>query len=367
MKILVIGAGISGSVIANKFANNGDDVFVIDKRDHIAGNCYDYIDKNGILTHRYGPHIFHTQIEEVWNFLTQFTTFNTYMHRVLAIVDGIQTCIPFNLKSLYQVFPNTLAQKLEKKLLEKFQYNTKVPIIDFQKQDDEDLKFLATYIYDKIFANYTAKQWGLKLDELDASVGARVPVYVSQDTRYFQDKYQGMPIGGYTEMVEKMLDHKNIKIQLNTDFKDVKGEFNITIYTGSIDEYFNYSYGTLPYRSVNFKYEERDCEFYQTISQINYPNNYDFTRITEYKHFYHYKSSPKTTIAKEYSEGFELGKNERFYPIQNPKNQELYNKYLNEAKKMKNVYFLGRLGDYKYYNMDLCINRVLDLFKEIKG
>ncbi|GMO56953.1 MAG: UDP-galactopyranose mutase [Rickettsiales bacterium] len=365
--ILIVGAGISGATIANKFANNGDNVLVVDKRGHIAGNCHDYVDKNGILTHTYGPHIFHTQNEDVWSFLTQFTIFNTYMHKVAAIIEGIPTFIPFSLKSLYQVFPHTLAERLEKKLLEKFQYNQKVPIMEFQKQDDEDLKFLAKYVYDNVFANYTAKQWGLKLDELDPSVGARVPVYISQDERYFQDKYQGMPIGGYTKMFEKMLDHKNIKVQLNTDFKDITGEFDKTIYTGSIDEYFSYKHSELPYRSVNFKQEDYDFEFYQQeAAVINYPNNYDFTRVEEHKHFYKYKSVEKTTIFKEYSEDFVNGKNERFYPIQNEKNQQIYNKYLDEAVKLKNVYFLGRLGDYKYYNMDMCVARALEKFEEIK-
>ena len=241
-KNLVVGAGFSGATIANLIATKLDEeVLVIDKKDHVAGNCYDYRDANGIMIHKYGSHIFHTQSEKVWDFLKQFTNFNTYMHKVLGYLNGIETHIPFNFNTLYDVFPYTLARRLEEKLLENFSVDSKVPILEFQKQDDEDLKFLANYVYEKIFLHYTTKQWGVSPTDVDGAVTARVPVYLSKDNRYFQDKYQGIPQEGYTKVVEKMLSHKNIKVKLNTDFKKIDTtKFARVFYTGPIDEYFNY-------------------------------------------------------------------------------------------------------------------------------
>ncbi len=369
-KNLVIGCGLSGAVIARLLADNGEKVLVIDRKNHIAGNIYDYNNDNGICIHKYGSHIFHTNNEKVWQFLNRFTSFNTYMHRVVALIDGIETTIPFNINALYDVFPHSLAKRLEENLLNNFQYNTKVPILEFQKQDDKDLKFLADYIYEKVFLHYTAKQWGKNPNEIDSSVTARVPVYISKDNRYFQDKYQGIPLNGYTKMVENILNHQNIEIKLNTDFKefasedsDLMNEYRI-FYTGSIDEFFNYKYGMLPYRSVYFKFETHNTEFYQKNSVVNYPCNYDFTRIHEYKYYLNDKSE-KTVIAKEYSQYFENGKNERYYPICNDENIKLYEKYLKERP--QNVYFLGRLGDYRYYDMDKAAERAMNLFKEINN
>ena len=362
---LVVGCGFSGAVIANLLASKlGEKVLVIDKKNHIAGNSFDYRDENGIMIHKYGSHIFHTNSEKVWTFLKQFTDLNTYMHKVVAVIDGIETTIPFNFNTLYNVFPRTLAQRLEEKLLKTFEYNKKVPILEFQKQDDEDLKFLANYVYEKVFLHYTTKQWGNKPEEVDGAVTARVPVYLSKDDRYFQDKYQGIPLEGYSKVVEKILTHPNIELRLNTDYKDLKGDFKRVFYTGSIDEFFNYKYGQLPYRSVNFKMETYDREYYQSNSVVNYPCNYDFTRIHEYKYYLNDKSD-KTVIAKEYSESFELGKNERYYPIPKPENTALYNKYAEEAKALKNVYFLGRLGDYKYYDIDKAVLRAIELFESV--
>lgn len=368
---IIVGSGFSGSTMARLIAEKLDEkVVVVDKKDHIAGNSYDYRDENGIMIHKYGSHIFHTNNEKVWSFLKQFTDFNTYMHEVVGILDGIEAQIPFNFTTLYQIFPETLAKRLEEKLLKKFEYNKKVPILEFQKQDDEDLKFLAEYVYEKIFLNYTTKQWGVSPKDVDGAVTARVPVYLSKDNRYFQDKYQGIPLEGYTKVVEKMLDHPNIEVVLNKDFAEFKKENSDLLqnarifYTGSIDEFFDYKFGKLPYRSVNFKFETHNREFYQTHACINYPNNYDFTRIHEYKHYLNDKSE-KTVIAKEYSEFFELGKNERYYPIASEENAKLYQKYLDEAKNLKDVYFFGRLGDYKYYNMDLAVARAIELFEEV--
>lgn len=368
---IIVGSGFSGSTMARLIAEKLDEkVVVVDKKDHIAGNSYDYRDENGIMIHKYGSHIFHTNNEKVWSFLKKFTVFNTYMHEVVGIIDGIEAQIPFNFTTLYQIFPETLAKRLEEKLLKKFEYNKKVPILEFQKQDDEDLKFLAEYVYEKIFLNYTTKQWGVSPKDVDGAVTARVPVYLSKDNRYFQDKYQGIPLEGYTKVVEKILDHPNIEVVLNKDFAEFKKENSDLVknarifYTGSIDEFFDYKFGKLPYRSVNFKLETHNREFYQTHACINYPNNYDFTRIHEYKHYLNDKSE-KTVIAKEYSEFFELGKNERYYPIASEENAKLYQKYLDEAKNLKDVYFFGRLGDYKYYNMDLAVARAIELFEEV--
>jgi len=364
---LIVGCGLSGVTMARKIAEEiNEKVIIIDSKDHIGGNIYDWRDKNGIMIHKYGPHIFHTNLENVWSFISRFTSFNTYMHKVLAVIDGIETTIPFNLRTLHDVFPETLANRLEQKLLSKFEYNKKVPILEFQKQDDEDLKFLAKYIYEKVFLHYTTKQWGVKPDEVDGSVTARVPVYISCDRGYFQDKYQGIPIQGYTEMVKNILNHPNIEVRLNTKFEDFKGNYDRLFYTGSIDEFFDYKYGELSYRSVHFKFEEFNMPYYQHGVSVNYPCNYDFTRVHEYKYFLN-DQSDKTVIAKEYSEFFVRGKNERYYPIPNEVNAALYAKYLEDAKKLNNVYFLGRLGDYKYYDMDKAINRALELFEKIKG
>ena len=365
-KNLVVGSGFSGATIANLIADKlGEQVLVIDKRSHIAGNSYDYRDENGIMIHKYGSHIFHTKSEKVWNYIRQFTDFNTYMHKVLGVLDGIETHIPFNFNTLYDVFPKSFAEKLEEKLLDVFQLNAKVPILEFLKQDDDDLKFLANYVYEKIFLYYTTKQWGVTPKEVDDAVTARIPVYLSKDNRYFQDRFQGIPLEGYSKTIENMLTHPNIELRLNTSYNDVKYDtYKRIFYTGPIDEFFDYKYGQLPYRSVYFKLETHNEPHYQSNAVVNYPCNYDFTRIHEYKYYLN-DQTDKTVIAKEYSESFELGKNDRYYPIPTQDNTDLYEKYLDDAKELNNVYFLGRLGDYKYYDMDKAILRAIELFEEI--
>lgn len=203
-KNLIVGCGFSGATMANCLAEKlGEEVLIIDAKDHIAGNCFDYYDNNGICIHKYGSHIFHTNLENVWHYICRFTDFNTYMHKVVALIDGIETTIPFNLRTLYDVFPQSMATRMEEKLLKAFSFNKKVPILEFQKQDDDDLKYLADYVYEKVFLHYTTKQWGMQPNEVDGAVTARVPVYISCDPRYFQDKYQGIPQHGYTKTVEK--------------------------------------------------------------------------------------------------------------------------------------------------------------------
>ena len=363
---LITGAGISGAIIARKIADTLDErVLVIDKKEHIAGNCFDYKDNNSITVHKYGSHIFHTNNDEIWKFLNKFSVFNTYMHKVFALIDGIKTTIPFNFNTLYDVFPKSLAQSLEFKLLQAFEYNSKIPILEFKKTNDKDLNFLADYIYKKVFLNYTLKQWGASPKEIDNAVTARVPVLLSRDSRYFQDKYQGIPQKGYSNLIQNILNHPNIEVKLNTDFKDIRQyDFKRIFFTGSIDEFFDYKFGALSYRSVSFKFEEYEMPYYQENSVVNYPDNYDFTRIHEYKYYLN-ENSKKTVIAKEFSSEYVLGKNDGYYPVCNNTNIELYNKYKYMAKDLKNVWFLGRLGDYKYYDMDKAAQRALECFDEV--
>ena len=363
---VVVGCGISGAVVANLLAAKfNEKVIIIEKKNHIAGSCFDYRDDNGICIHKYGSHIFHTNSDIVWEYLLQFSKFNDYKHNVIALIDGIETNIPFNFNSLYQVFPENLAFKLKNKLIEYYGKNSKVPILELKKVKDNDLNFLADFIYKKVFLEYTKKQWGIPPEKIDSSVTARVPIYIGEDNRYFHDKYQGIPIYGYTELIKKMITHPNITVMLNTDYKNIKLKYKRLFYTGSIDEFFDYKYGKLPYRSLRFELEEYNKEYYQKSAVVNYTTNEDYTRIHEYKHYLNDKSE-RTVIVKEYSEAYEEGKNERYYPIVNEKNILLYNKYLEDAQNIRNLWFLGRLGDYKYYDIDKAIIRAIELIDSIQ-
>ena len=377
-KYIVVGAGFAGSVIAERIANVlKEKVLIIERRNHIGGNCYDYRNEHGIIIHKYGPHIFHTDYKEVFDYLSNFTDWNLYHHRVLAFIDGKKVPIPFNLNSLYMVFSPTLAKRIEEKLLKKYPYNSKVPILELMKENDKDLKFLADYIYQKVFLNYTVKQWGLKPEEIDKEVTARVPVFVGKDDRYFTDKYQVVPTEGYSKIFERMLEHPNIKIMLNTDFKEVididfenrkiyflRQEFKgKLIFTGMIDELFDFKYGYLPYRSLEFKFETLEKEWFQEVATVNYPNDYNFTRITEFKHI-HPVSTKKTVILKEYPKQYTPNKDIPYYPIFTKENQELYNKYRKEAEKFENIILVGRLAEYRYYDMDDVVKRALEVFEE---
>jgi len=363
-KVFIIGAGITGITLAERFASMGNEVLIIDKRDHIGGNCYDYKNEDGILIHKYGSHIFHTDYKDVWEHLSQFTDWLYYQHKVLGFIDGKFVPIPFNLNTLYELFSLKFAQKLEEKLINKFGYNKKVPILELKKAKDKDLKFLANFVYEKVFLHYTEKQWGLKPEEIDSSVTARVPVVISRDDRYFQDKYQSMPKEGYTKMFEKMLKNKNIIVQLNTDFKDIKNKnkYDMIFYTGPIDEFFNYKFGRLDYRCLKLDFKTFKQESYQPVAVVNYPNNYDFTRIIEFKKLTQ-QNHKKTTIGIEYpgDKGFMA------YPVLDEKNKKLFQKYSKEAEKIKkqNIYFVGRLAEYKYYDMDEAVKNSLDLFNNI--
>lgn len=374
---VVVGAGLAGCVMAERIATVLDEkVLLIEERNHVGGNCYDYYDESGILVHKYGPHIFHTSLENVWTYLSQFTDWYNYQHHVLGFIDGEKVPIPFNLNTMHELLPESMARNLEGKLIKKFGFNTKIPILELKKSEDEDLKFLADFIYEKVFLNYTKKQWGVKPEELDPSVTERVPIYLSKDNRYFQDKYQGLPLHGYHQMFQKMLKNPNIKIMLNTNFKELLKIQNNEIYfenkkfqgklifTGQIDELFNYEYGELPYRSLRFESKTLNKEYFQETGTVNYPNNYDFTRITEFKHLTGQKHE-KTSIIREYPKPYNKNQDIPYYPIPKKEHNQLYKKYLEKASKINNLSLVGRLAEYKYYNMDLVTNEALTKFKEI--
>ncbi len=367
-KNLIVGAGFSGAVMAQKLADTlNEDVLVIDKAPNLAGACYDY-DKNNIKIHKFGSHIFHTNYEYIWKYLNKFSKFNTYMHKNGALIDGISVTLPFNLNTINKIFPKIFASKLEYKLMNKYQYSAKIPIIDFKRKVfwDKDFDFLANYIYQNTFFNQAQKQWNSRSFEIEPDCVSKISVFISKDDRYYQDKFQGVPKDGYTKLIENILNHKNIKILTSTDYKDINiGSFDRIFYTGPIDEFFDYKYGVLEYRSAYFDFIDIDKEFYQLYGVMNYPNNYDFVKIHEFKHYMD-KKTDNTIIAKEYVKDFILGENERFYPILNEKNIKIYKKYKNEAKKLDNIYFLGRLGDFKNYEIDKAIKRAFELFDAIK-
>lgn len=363
-KFLITGTGITGITLAERFASSGNKVLLIEKRNHIGGNCYDFKDKNGVLVHKYGPHIFHTDHKEVWDYLSKFTDWTYYQHKVLGFIDGKFVPIPFNLNTLYELLSLKLAEKLEEKLVNEFSYNKKVPILDLQKTEDKDLKFLAEFIYEKVFLHYNQKQWGLRPEEMDSMVTARVPIVVSRDDRYFQDKYQGIPKHGYTKMFEKMIKSRNIEIKLNCDFKEIKDKirYDVLIYTGAIDEFFDYKFGKLNYKCLKIDFKTLNQKDYQPAVVVNYPNDYDFTRITEFKKLGD-QDVGKTTIGIEYpgNEGFIA------WPVLDKRNKEVFQKYWEEAEKLRkeNIYFVGRLAEYRYYDMDDSVKNALDIFKKV--
>jgi UDP-galactopyranose mutase len=362
---LIVGAGFTGAVLAERIASQlNQKVLVIDQRDHIGGNAYDYYNEHGVLVHKYGAHIFHTNSHRIWEYVSQFTSWRPYFHEVCAQVEGKLVPVPFNLNSLESLFPRTMAERLERRLIEQYGFGTKVPILKMLEDSDPDLKELAKYVYRNVFERYTLKQWGLKPEELDASVTARVPVFISRDNRYFQDTYQGIPRLGYTEMFRRMLSHPNIQVLLKAEFRDVaeQVQFDRMVFTGAIDEYFNYIHDPLPYRSLRFEFRHEPVNRFQHVAVVNYPNEYEFTRAIEFAQFSG-QSLPVTTIAYEYPEPHDAGVNTPYYPIPRAENQEKYSRYLQEAEKLNGkVIFAGRLADYKYYNMDQAIGRALKVF-----
>ena len=374
---IIIGAGFAGSVIARKVAEQlNKKVLVIDRRDHIGGNCFDLVDDNGVRIHKYGPHLFHTNNKKVVDFLSQFTSWQEYHHEVLASIDGKKVPIPFNINTLYKVFDEEQAKSIELKLYAKYEENSKVPILELKKSDDKDLSILADFVYEKIFVNYTAKQWGMNPEDLDSAVTARVPIFVGYDNRYFNDQYQMVPTYGYTTLFENMLNHKNITVQTGTEYKEVcklkegviyykdvalKGKL---IFTGQIDELFDYQFGELAYRSVDMKFETVQQEYYQEKAVVNYPNEFDFTRITEFKHIHPCKEV-RTTILKEYPKTYKKNRGDTpYYPVFTSSNQEKYEEYKQLAQSIDNLILVGRLAEYKYYDMDDIVQRALEVFEQ---
>jgi UDP-galactopyranose mutase len=362
---LIVGAGFAGSVSAQILAQKGFKVLVLEERDHIGGNCYDEL-VNGVLVHRYGPHLFHTSDEEVWEFLSQFTKWTSYEHHVKAHIDGLNVPIPFNFNSICKLFEPNKADELIKRLLKYYKLDTKVPILELKKHPDLLLQKLADFVYEKVFLGYTAKQWGLKPEELDSAVTARVPLFIGWDDRYFNDTFQAVPKDGYTKLFENLLNHPNITLKLSCVFElDAKFD-GVIVYTGMIDRLFNYCHKELSYRSINLEFETVDKKWFQDAPTINFPNNYDFTRITEFKHI-HPSNSPKTVILKEYPTLHVKGKTEPFYPFFTKEAKEHYLKYVKLAKEHPNLVLLGRLAEYRYYDMDDVVKRVIDFFRDWKS
>lgn len=375
MEYLIVGAGLTGCVIAEQLAHSRDNtITIIDKKMHIGGTCYDHFNKDGILVHEYGPHIFNTPDKEIWDYVNRFSEFYGYFHRVLGYVDGELVPIPFNIKSIRSLFPQSMADRMINKLLDKYGYNCKVPVLELQKQDDKDLQYLADYVYEKVFLHYTMKQWGQKPDEVGGKAMARIPVFVSTDDRYFQNPYQGVPKYGYTEMISQMISSPNINVILGLDYHKVielSGEdrtirvngrpFNgKVIFTAALDGLFDYKYGALPYRTLDFRFETLDMEQFQPVATVNYPCNYGFTRITEFKKLT-MQEHKKTTIMREFSMQYDHTdpRMDPLYPIPKKENEDLYGKYLDEAKQYSQLIAAGRLANYKYFTMAETIKNAL--------
>ncbi len=356
---MIVGAGFAGSVLAERLACVANKkVLIVEQRDHIGGNAYDYYNHHGILVHKYGPHIFHTNSKKVFDYLGKFTLWRPYEHRVLASVDGQLVPLPINLTTINSLY----GLQLNCGQLEEF-YNSKAEKIDSIKtSEDVVISKVGKELYEKFFKGYTRKQWDLDPSELDASVTSRVPTRINKDDRYFTDSYQAMPLHGYTKMFRNMLSHPNIKIMLNTDYKEIVDiiPYHRLIFTGPIDSYFNYCYGRLPYRSIEFRFDTFDKETFQATGTINFPNEHPYTRITEFKYLTG-QIHHKTSIVYEYP----TADGDPYYPIPRRENTELYKKYQALADSMSNTYFTGRLGTYKYYNMDQVVAQSLTLFDRL--
>jgi len=359
---LIVGAGFAGSVIAERLAEGlGRHVLLIDRRDHIAGNAYDHYDAAGVLVHRYGPHIFHTNAQRIVDYLSRFTEWRPYEHRVLARVDGQLVPIPINLSTLNALYGLSMnSVEAEQFLAERAE-----PVATIRTSEDVVVNQIGRELYEKFFRGYTRKQWGLDPSALDKSVTSRVPTRTNEDDRYFTDTFQIMPLHGYTQMFERMLDHPRIDLLLSTDFKHVRDvvKYRHVIYCGPIDEYFDFQLGRLPYRSLRFEHQTLEQERYQPVAVVNFPDPaVPYTRITEYKHLTG-QTHPSTSISYE----FPCDDGDPYYPVPRPENAELYKRYRALAEQTPNVTFLGRLGTYKYYNMDQVVGQALALYRDIEA
>jgi len=364
-EIIIIGAGISGAVLAERYANAGKKVLVVEKRDHIAGNCYDYIDQNGILVSKYGAHLFHTNYQQVWDYVNRFSEWYKWEHKVLAKVDDALVPIPVNITTVNTLFGLSIHSEAE---MEQWLKENSLDILEPVNGEEAALSKVGPVLYDKMFKHYTKKQWDKYPNELDASVLNRIPVRSNYDDRYFSDIYQALPTNGYTELFRNMLAHPNIEVVLNMDYFDIADQidsYEKLFYTGPIDRYFDFKHSVderLEYRSINFITETINKPYFQENSVINYPGKeVDFTRIIEYKHFGN-QQSERTTVVREYT----TDHGEPYYPVPNAKNQEIYERYKAEADKLSNVYFVGRLANYKYFNMDQAFKNALDLFAKLE-
>lgn len=356
---LIVGAGFAGSVVAERMARiHGKKVVVVDRRNHVGGNAYDHGDEHGVLVHRYGPHIFHTNSETIVSYLSRFTSWRSYEHRVLASVDGKLVPVPINLNTVNQLY----GLKLTSAELELFFAERAESPTSIRTSEDVVVSKVGRDLYEKLFRNYTRKQWGKDPSELDASVTARIPVRTDCDDRYFTDRFQCMPAHGFTRMFENMLDHPNITLMLGCDYRDIASEveYKTLIYSGPVDEYFDYCYGPLPYRSLRFQHKTFEREFVQPVAVVNYPNDHAYTRVTEFKHLTG-QAHKKTSVVYEYPSP----QGDPYYPIPTTANAELYQRYAALAAATSNVHFVGRLGTYRYYNMDQVVGQALTLCKQL--
>lgn len=379
-KALIIGLGFAGSVLARTLADAGFSVTAFEKRAHIGGNMFEYERANGVRVHMYGPHLFHTNLDSIYDFLTKFSDFYPYSHSVLGVINGEKVPIPFNFTSIDTLFPPKKANILKTKMKNSFPDANRVIISDLLSNNDPDIRKLGVFIYDNVFVNYTAKQWGIPINNIDSKVINRIPVVIGTDDRYFSDSVQAMPLNGYTPLFEKMLAHPNIGIHLNSDafirmrLHSDSGKILLdgtpfdgpVCYTGALDELFDYALGALPYRSLDLQFEDLAVDSYQDTPVVNYPNDELFTRITEFKHITLQDVPNHTTILKEYPLPYQPGGNFMpFYPIHSADSKKKYQDYLNLSRKYHDLYLCGRLAEYKYYNMDAVISRALSIAKDI--
>ncbi|MEP6937764.1 MAG: UDP-galactopyranose mutase [Chthoniobacterales bacterium] len=355
---LIVGAGFSGSILAERLGRASDKrVLLVDRRPHVAGNAYDHYDDAGILVHKYGPHIFHTNSKQVFEYLSQFTPWRPYEHRVRALVNGQLLPIPINLDTVNRLY----GLNLDSAGLEKHFAEVREQVENIRTSEDVVVSTVGRDLYEKFFRGYTRKQWGLDPSELGAQVTARIPTRTNTDDRYFGDAYQQMPRHGFTRMFENMLDHDNIDVQLGTDYRDVdESAYREMIYTGPIDEFFDFCYGKLPYRSLEFKFETHDQPVFQSAPVINYPNDFDYTRITEFKYLTGQRHQKTSTVTE-----FPRSEGDPYYPVPRPENAELNSKYQALVANTPGLYFVGRLASYKYYNMDQVAAQALSLYAKI--